>query len=250
MSFLQRLWAQVNPTLESIELGPSTGAVTFTPPEVLGKEGIKAENAPASVETEPLVEKGQPPEGPVSHWSLASRWFFNDMLFIAMLLLALAGVMLRLPVTYWIFLTPVFGLISIVEGWSHFSTPNERLGHVFRVAAIWGALLVAIFLLYDNGVQGVLNANGTSLAMITLLALGTFVAGIQARVWQICAIGAILFISVPGVGWLDQSPLLMAGATVFAIAIGALVWWIRQLQSPPAVDLNHVTLTPVVKKAT
>jgi hypothetical protein len=150
-----------------------------------------------------------------------------------MLLLALVGVILRLPVSYWIVLTPIFGLISIVEGWRHFPTRNERLGLACRVAAIWGALLVAIYLLYNNGVQGVLNANGTSLAMIILLALGTFVAGVQARVWQICAVGGLLFLAVPGVGWLYQSPLLLAAATILLIGLGGLVWWVKQAQSGP-----------------
>jgi hypothetical protein len=43
----------------------------------------------------------------------------------------------RLPVSYWVILTPVFGVISIVKGWSHFLTRNERLALVYRLAAIW-----------------------------------------------------------------------------------------------------------------
>jgi hypothetical protein len=88
-------------------------------------------------------------------------------------------------------------------------------------------------MLYTSGVQGVLNANASSLAMMTLIALGTFVAGIQARVWQICAVGALLFFAVPGVGWLDQSPLLLAAAAIAIILLGGLVLWIKQMQSSP-----------------
>ena len=33
--------------------------------------------------------------------------------------------------------------------------------------------------------------------MMTLLALGTFVAGVQARVRQICAVGGVLFRRFP-----------------------------------------------------
>jgi hypothetical protein len=162
--------------------------------------------------------------------STLARWLINDMLFIAMLLLAIAGVILRLPVIYWVVLTPIFALISVVEGWSHFPTQRERMGLACRVAAIWTALLIAIYLLYNSGVQGVFNANATSLAMLILLALGTFVAGVQARVWQICAVGGLLFLAAPGVGWLDQSPLLLAGATIVVIALGGFVWWIGQWQ--------------------
>ena len=117
-----------------------------------------------------------------------------------MLLLALVGVVLRLPVIYWVILTPVFGIISIAEGQTHFVTRTERLGFVFRVALDWCALLLAIYLLYNSGVQGVMNANATSLGMMTLLALGTFVAGVQARVWQICAVGGVLFLVSPRLG--------------------------------------------------
>ena len=59
-------------------------------------------------------------------------------------------------------------------------------------------------------------------------ALGTFAAGVQARVWKICAVGGILFLVVPGLGWLDQSPMLLAGVTFLIITLGGLVWWVSQ----------------------
>jgi len=234
MSYLQRLWGQVSPTLESIELGSAPDATPPAPQIVAEKAPIR-DDPPAHLQTAETADAARSPDRSRPQRSVAAQWFFNDVLYVAMLLLALAGVIFRLPVTYWIFLTPVFGLISIVEGWSHFATRTERLGLAYRVAAIWAALLVAIYLLYNSGVEGVLNANGTQLAMITLLALGTFVAGVQARVWQICAVGGILFVSVPGVGWLDQSPFLLSSATVVVIAIGGLIWWFRQSQLSPVV---------------
>jgi hypothetical protein len=159
---------------------------------------------------------------------VALRWLLHDIPYIAMLLLALVGVVLRLPVIYWVILTPVFGVISIAEGRNHFVTRTERLGFVFRVTLDWCALLLAIYLLYNSGVQGVMNANATSLGMMTLLALGTFVAGVQARVWQICAVGGVLFLAVPGLGWLDQSPLLLTAGTCLIIALGGVGWWVSQ----------------------
>jgi hypothetical protein len=156
------------------------------------------------------------------------RWLLHDSPFIAMLLLALAGLVFRLPVTYWVILIPIFGFISIVAGWPHFKTRQERVTLVYSLALHWCALMLAIYLLYNSGVQGVLNANASSLAMMILLALGTFVSGIQAKVWRICAVGAALFLAVPGLGWLDQSPLLLTGATLVIIILGGFVWWIAQ----------------------
>jgi hypothetical protein len=231
MNFLQQLWLRVGPFMDTIELGAPVGT---GPPkrratsieDKSGDDGLPTAPFEAKIEGAGEVEGVR--GGAISEWPVVTQWILDDILFIAMLLLALAGVIFRLPVTYWLILTPVFGLISIAEGWSHFSTRSERLGLAYRVAAIWCALLLAIYLLYNSGVQGVMNANATSLAMITLLALGTFVAGVQARVWQICAVGGILFLAVPGVGWLDQSPLLLAAATCLIIASGGLVWWVRQ----------------------
>ena len=159
-------------------------------------------------------------------------WLLHDIPYIAMLLLALVGVILRLPVVYWIILTPIFGIISIVEGWRKSIIQTERLGFVVRVALDWCALLFAIFLLYSRGVQGVMNANATSLGMMLLLGLGTFVSGVQARVWQICAIGCVLFTAVPSLGWLDSSPLLLTAAACAIVVLSGVGWWWASQSSP------------------
>jgi hypothetical protein len=158
--------------------------------------------------------------------STVMAWFLHDIFFIAMLVLALAGVVFRLPVSYWVILMPVFGAITIGEGWRHFGDRAEKLGLLYRVTLNWCAMLLAIYLLSNDGVRGVLNVNALSLAMMTLLALGTFVAGVQARVWQICAVGCVLFAAVPALGWLDQSPLLFTVATAVIVALGGLAWWV------------------------
>jgi hypothetical protein len=159
--------------------------------------------------------------------SILIRWLLHDMPFVAMLLLALTGLALRFPIIYWIYLMPVFAVISIVEGWRHFGTPKEKLGLIGSVAAIWCALLLSTYILFDNGVTGVLNANAIALAMLTLLALGTFVAGLQARAWRVCAVGGALFVAAPGLGWLDQSPMLLVTIACLIMALAGLSWWFR-----------------------
>jgi len=47
--------------------------------------------------------------------SAVLKWFLHDILFIAMLSLALVGVAFRLPIGYWVILTPIFGVISVIE---------------------------------------------------------------------------------------------------------------------------------------
>ena len=184
--------------------------------------------APSAAKAQGNKKTATDPALPESASSLALKWFLHDIPFLAMLLLALTGVIVRMPLIYWVILIPVFAVISIAEGWQHFVLKSQHPMLVYGIALNWCALLLSIYLLFNSGVQGVMNANATSLAMMILLALGTFVAGVQARVWQICAVGGVLFLSVPGLGWLDQSPLLLAAAAFLIIALSGVAWWATQ----------------------
>lgn len=156
------------------------------------------------------------------------HWLIQDSPYIVMLLLALAGVTFRLTVGYWIMLAPVFGIICVIAGWRHVESREDRFRLVAAQALNWSALVIAVYVLNNSGVTGEMNANAIALAMMTLLALGTFVAGVQAWVWRICAIGIALLIAVPVIGWADQSAMILGFAALVLIAIGALVWWLQQ----------------------
>lgn len=166
-----------------------------------------------------------------STWrSVVRNWLVQDSPYIAMLLLALFGVTFHMPATYWVVLTPAFGVICVAAGWRHFKRQEDRLQLAYTQALSWLALIFTIYVLYNNVVQGVLNSSATSLAMMALLALGTFVAGLQSRVWRICAVGGILLLAVPAMGWLEQSALLIAVVILAIIAVGFLTWWVGQRQ--------------------
>jgi hypothetical protein len=153
------------------------------------------------------------------------RWLVRDIPYIAMLLLAAIGVGFRLPVTYWLILFPLFGIISAYQGRDRQVSAAEQAKSVLGIALIWIAMLVAIYLLYSSGVKGVINSDANSLIMIILLALGTFCAGVQARIWQICTIGVILFLAVPALGWLDQSFMFISAAALIILVVIGAGWW-------------------------
>jgi hypothetical protein len=166
--------------------------------------------------------------------SMVRRWLLQDSPYITMLLLALVGVAFHMQPGYWAILTPVFGIICIIAGWHRFPTRAGRLQLVYTQVLSWFALIFTIYILYFNIVQGVINTIATSLAMLTLLALGTFMAGLNARVWRICAVGAILLCAVPAMGWLEQSVLFVAIAILIVVLIGFLTWWLGQRRKPVA----------------
>lgn len=156
------------------------------------------------------------------------RWILRESPHIAMLLLVFAGISFPVPANYWLIVTPIFGLISIISGWPHFSTTQDRLRMVCLQVLSWSALVLAIYALYNDGSQGVLNANGISLAMITLLALGTFLAGLHAHSWRTCVVGIILFVAVPALGWIDQVSILLVVGALLIVAVAAGTWFVME----------------------
>ena len=51
--------------------------------------------------------------------------------------------------------------------------------------------------------KAMLNAPATGLALLMLLALGTFVAGVHVS-WHICALGIAMALFVPAIAWLAE----------------------------------------------
>jgi hypothetical protein len=75
-------------------------------------------------------------------------------------------------------------------------------------------------------VQNMLNADATGLAILLLLALGTFVAGVHIPAWQVCVLGLVMGLFVPAIAWIEEAALIVLLALVALIGVGALFWWI------------------------
>jgi membrane protein implicated in regulation of membrane protease activity len=69
-----------------------------------------------------------------------------------------------------------------------------------------------------------LTAPATGLALLMLLALGTFVAGVHVS-WHICALGIAMALCVPVIAWLTESALFLVLGAVALIGIGMTFWW-------------------------
>jgi hypothetical protein len=84
---------------------------------------------------------------------------------------------------------------------------------------------VAMNLLLLSGVACMLSADATGLMILTLLALGTFVAGVHIQAWQICVLGTVMALGVPAIAWIERSALLLLLVVVALAAIGLGLWW-------------------------
>ena len=88
----------------------------------------------------------------------------------------------------------------------------------------WVAILGAMNLILLPSVQSMLNLDATGLALLMLLALGTFIAGVHTFDWQISLLGLVMAVSVPGIAWIERSALLVLLIIVAIIAIGFALW--------------------------
>jgi hypothetical protein len=162
-------------------------------------------------------------------------WLLRDLPYAAMLALAVGGIVLTsfrgATYVYWMTLAPVYALISIVSGWPKLDTGAERMKLVLTQALHWLAFLGAMWLMFLPEVRGVVNDNATALTLLILLALGTFVAGVHANVWRICAVGVFLALAVPAVAWIQESVMLLLVGALLLAAVGFAFWWMWRRES-------------------
>jgi hypothetical protein len=88
-------------------------------------------------------------------------------------------------------------------GWLHVHGKEARYRIAWEQGLHWLAFLVTMNIVLLPDVQKVLTAPETGLALLMLLALGTFVAGLYVS-WQICVLGLVIVLSVTAIAWLTE----------------------------------------------
>ena len=70
--------------------------------------------------------------------------------------------------------------------------------HLIQTEALhWIAVIVAMYLVFVADVKQMMNSDASALVVLTLLALGTFTAGVHVAAWRICLVGVVLALAVP-----------------------------------------------------
>ena len=147
-----------------------------------------------------------------------------------MLTLTIAGVAYttfsKTPIAgYWEILAPIIGLVCVGAGWQEAGDKTGRLRLIVTQALHWGAFLLVMNILLLSSVQRIFTAQTTALAIFTLLALGTFTAGVHILSWQICLLGVIMALGVPALAWIERSALFILLIVVAVAAIALALWW-------------------------
>jgi len=183
----------------------------------------------SSIDADPRDARSGDPQTAVRNGPHMSFWI-RELPFSLVLILTLLGVAYtsfsKQPIMgYWELLAPVIGLVCVGSGWSSANDKNARLRLIGTQALHWAAFLLVMNMILLPSVQRILNASATGLAVLMLLALGTFTAGVHVLSWQVCLLGIIMALCVPAAAWIEASALIVALISIAAFAIGAVLWW-------------------------
>jgi hypothetical protein len=165
------------------------------------------------------------PDNPAPDARRFTRAFLvREWPYLLVLILVIFGVAYtsfsKTPITtYWIVLAPFIGLICVVTRWRDVVNREQRVHLIWTQALHWGAVLVAMHLMFVADVSRMMNADASALATLTVLALGTFTAGVHIAAWRICVVGIVLALGVPAIAWLEQSALLLLLIAIVVVAV-------------------------------
>jgi hypothetical protein len=182
----------------------------------------------------PSMNDPYAPQGQSASDDRAGRGSFlrSQVPFLAILALAIVGVAYtnisqRPLVGYWEFLAVMTGLACVLTAWGEMDDRDARIRLIWTQAVHWVAVLVAMNVLLLSGVQQLFPVMATSLVLLILLALGTFLAGLSLPSAQICFLGFALVLAVPAISWVKQSALFLVLAAVALIGL-VMAFWSRR----------------------
>jgi hypothetical protein len=190
-----------------------------------------------------------PTESPQGfRYVLVREWPYLLMVALALVGVAYTSVTDSPIRSYWITLAPFIGLVCVFTGWRDAASREDRMRLIWTQALHWGAVLLAMELIYIADATRVLTVEAGALSVLTVLALGAFTAGIHIKSWRICLVGTMLGLGVPGIVLLERSALLIVLiVAVIAAVIAPFFIYRSKTRSPvTAVAAAH----PPIERAT
>ncbi len=164
-------------------------------------------------------------------YSATSDFLWQQLPYVIALVLAIVGVaytnVSHQPlVSYWEFLALAIAVVCIITKWPELDNRQAQFRLIWTQAVHWIAVLVTMNIMLVSGVQRLLSTPATSLILLTLLALGSFLAGLSLLSLRLCFLGVAMMAAVPVISWLKQSILFFLLAAVLLVGLG-MTFWLR-----------------------
>jgi hypothetical protein len=170
--------------------------------------------------------------------SVVVRFLWQQLPYVVALVLAIAGVAYTNAshqplVRYWEFLSLAIGVVCVIYKWPEIDGKEARWRLIWTQAVHWVAVLIAMNIVLISGVQQLLPTPATSLVLLILLALGTFLAGVNLLSLQIAFLGLAMGLAVPAISWLQQSVIFFLLGAALLIGLGITFWLSQDRRARP-----------------
>ena len=156
--------------------------------------------------------------------ALRRQWPYLVVLTLAIAGVAYTNISQKPLVGYWEFLALATGVLCVVTEWPRAEDKKARFQLMWTQALHWAAVLVTMNIMLLGGVQQILTSPATSLVLLILLALGTFLAGLNHLSLPLCLLGVAMAVAVPAIAWLKLSVLFLVLIVALLFGLAMLFW--------------------------
>lgn len=158
--------------------------------------------------------------------------FLSEAPYFAIVIIGIVGIcwtsFFRRPTAeYWVIMTPVTALLCVAVGVGRLPRGRGRIETAAIQLAQWAAVLVSMYLINVSDVGGLNTSDALGGMMLTLLALGVFISGLDLRDWRLALAGIFLALAVPLVAWVEQAALFLIFIGAALIALFLFLGWAR-----------------------
>ena len=151
-----------------------------------------------------------------------------EIIFVILVVLSLVGVGITdfspaRSYWYWFAMAPIFACACLILEWTRFRSEGKSWMGTLRTQLLtWFGLLVAVQLVFLLLRAGRLTFESTGLVILLLLALTTFIVGINLD-YQLCLLGGFLGLTLLVVAYLEQYVWVVLFAAIVVVAAALFV---------------------------
>ncbi|MCH9699703.1 MAG: hypothetical protein K0U68_16530 [Gammaproteobacteria bacterium] len=154
----------------------------------------------------------------------------NTIIFCGLVILALIGVVItdvspEIAHAYWVGMLVVYGLSAMYCGKKRATIKGGLAGIVVKQIIHWTATLVAVLCVYSLLHTGSLSYDETGIIILLIIALGTFLAGIQVGIY-FYALGFLLALATVIVAYVEEFMWIIVIAAM--IIVVSVYFWNRR----------------------
>jgi hypothetical protein len=170
-----------------------------------------------------------------------------EIIFVILMVLAIIGVGITdfspaRSYWYWLAMAPVFACACLIIEWTRVRSEGKSWLSILRTQLLtWFGLLVAVQLVFLLLRAGRLTYESTGLVILLLLALTTFIVGIQLG-FQLCVLGGFLGLTLLFVAFLEQYVWVIAFVAMLGVVATFFVLKRKHIQSKAGLDPGNADL--------